>query len=157
MEKLTKKTLDVSRGFTYAYYTSPAKDGLQTFLLIHGFPDSPEEYSDVVRDYLVPNGYGVIAVDCLGYSGSSKPLDTEAYSLDLVSRDFSEILDQESVDRVICTGHDWVSYPAPFFTSSLYRRMPMGPKHVLTSCHRVASSRNASTTSTRSGSSASCC
>jgi pimeloyl-ACP methyl ester carboxylesterase len=109
MDKLEKKTLDVSRGFTYAYYFSPAKDDRQTLLLIHGFPDSPEEYSDVVRDYLLPNGYGVIAIDCLGYSGSSKPLDKEAYNLQLVSQDIKEILDKESVDKVVSTGHDWVS------------------------------------------------
>ncbi len=109
MDKLEKKALDVSRGFTYAYYFSPAKDGLQTLLLIHGFPDSPEEYSDVVRDYLLPHGYGVIAIDCLGYSGSSKPSDPEAYNLQFISQDIKEILDNEGVDKVVSTGHDWVS------------------------------------------------
>lgn len=82
MDKLEKKTLDVSRGFTYTYYNSPAKDSKPTLLLIHGFPDAPETYEEVIRDYLVPNGYGVIAIDCLGYNGTSKVSPFEAHHVE---------------------------------------------------------------------------
>lgn len=109
MENVVKKTLEVSRGFTYTYYTSPAKGSLPTLLLVHGFPDSTQEWADVARDYLIPNGYGVIAIDCLGYSGTSKPLETEAYNFQLLSQDIKEIVDKEGLEKVVSVGHDWVS------------------------------------------------
>ena len=112
MEKLEKKTLDVSRGFTYTYYTSPAKDKKPTLLLIHGFPDAPDTFEEAIRDYILPNGYGVIAVDCLGYNGTSKPTDKESYSFQGMSKDLEEIVDKEGLDKVIPVGHDWVSHPA---------------------------------------------
>jgi len=111
MDKLHKKTLDVSRGFTYAYYTSLAKDGLQTVLLVHGFPSTVAEWSGVISDYLLPNGYGVLVLDCLGYAGSSKPTDMKAYNLQYLVQDIKEILDKESLDKVVSLGHDWVSSP----------------------------------------------
>ncbi len=77
--------------------------------MCHGFPDSTEEWVDVTRDYLVPNGYGVIAIDCLGDNGTSKPLETEAYSLKLMSEDIKEIVDKQGINKVVSVGHDWVS------------------------------------------------
>lgn len=108
MDQLEKKTLDVSRGFTYTYYASPAKDDQPTLLMVHGFPDAPDTWDEVVRDYLLPNGYGVIAVDCLGFNGTSKPTDKESYSWQKIADDFKEILDKEGIDKVIPLGHDWV-------------------------------------------------
>ncbi|KAK4934773.1 hypothetical protein LTR10_024050 [Elasticomyces elasticus] len=115
MDQLQQKRLNVSRGLTYTYYTRQARPSHQTLLLVHGFPDSPDEFSDVVRDYLLPNGYGVIAIDCLGYGGTSKPLDHEAYSFQLMAQDIKEILDEEGVDQVVSTGHDWGSPVAQRF------------------------------------------
>ncbi|KIX93611.1 uncharacterized protein Z520_10789 [Fonsecaea multimorphosa CBS 102226] len=109
MDRLEKKTLKVTRGFTYTYYTSPAKDGRPTLLLVHGFPDAPDTYEEAIQDYLVPNGYGVIAVDCLGYNGTSKPTDKESYNMQLMSQDLKEIIDKEGLDKVIPLGHDWGS------------------------------------------------
>ncbi|KAH0831653.1 hypothetical protein AYO21_01852 [Fonsecaea monophora] len=111
MDLLEKKTLKVTRGFTYTYYTSPAKDGRPTLLLIHGFPDAPDTYEEAIRDYLLPNGYGVIAVDCLGYNGTSKPTDVESYNMQLMTQDLKEIVDKEGLDKVISVGHDWASIP----------------------------------------------
>ncbi|OCT50997.1 putative epoxide hydrolase [Cladophialophora carrionii] len=107
MDKLEKKTLDVSRGFTYTYYTSPAKDKKPTLLLIHGFPDAPDTFEEAIRDYLLPNGYGIIAIDCLGYNGTSKPTDTESYNFQLMAQDIKEIVDKEGLDKVVPVGHDW--------------------------------------------------
>jgi soluble epoxide hydrolase / lipid-phosphate phosphatase len=50
MDQLEKKTLKVSRGFTYTYYTSPAQDYKPTLFMVHGFPDAPDTYEDVIRD-----------------------------------------------------------------------------------------------------------
>lgn len=63
----------------------------------------------MARDYLVSSGYGVVAIDCLGYNGTSKPLDKESYSLQLISQDIKEIVDKQGLDKVVSLGHDWVS------------------------------------------------
>jgi pimeloyl-ACP methyl ester carboxylesterase len=40
LSKLTQKKLDVSRGFTYTYYTFPAQGSKPTLILFHGWPDT---------------------------------------------------------------------------------------------------------------------
>lgn len=107
MNHLAKKTIEVSRGYTYTYYTSPAKDGKLTVLLVHGWPDSAEQWGEVIEDYLVPEGYGVVAIDCLGYAGTSKPTDYNVYNFKDMSKDVIDILDAEKIDKVISLGHDW--------------------------------------------------
>lgn len=109
MDTLHKKTLNVSRGLTYTYYTSPAKAQKPTLLLLHGFPDSAAEWEDLITTHLVPAGYGVIAPDCLGYAGTSKPTDPALYKFSLVTADIIEILDAEEVAKVVSLGHDWGS------------------------------------------------
>jgi soluble epoxide hydrolase/lipid-phosphate phosphatase len=110
LDQVEQKTFDVSRGFKYTYYTSPAKKGPPTLLLIHGFPDSTEHWREVAQEYLIPNGYGIVAIDCLGYNGTSKPLEKEAYNMKLMAQDIKEILSKECLDKVISVGHDWVKW-----------------------------------------------
>jgi pimeloyl-ACP methyl ester carboxylesterase len=109
MDDLDKKTFRVSRGLDYRYYRHPAKGELPTVLLLHGFPDTAVLWSDIVSQHLIPCGYGIIALDCLGYGETSKPLDTEAYSFLSMTNDVIEILDAESLATVISLGHDWGS------------------------------------------------
>ncbi|KAH7193997.1 Alpha/Beta hydrolase protein [Fusarium flagelliforme] len=109
LSSLTKKTLEVSRGFTYTYYVSPNKPEKPTIILFHGCPDSAQLWSGLINNYLVPNGYGVVALDCLGYAGTSKPTDLEAYAWQHMTADAIEILDAEKVGKVISLGHDWGS------------------------------------------------
>ncbi|KAH8665435.1 Alpha/Beta hydrolase protein [Ilyonectria robusta] len=106
LSKLTKKTLQVSRGFTYTYYTSPARDSKQTVILFHGWPDSASLWAGLINDYLVPNGYGVVALDCLGYGGTSKPTEPGSYAWHHLAADAVEILDSEKLNSVISLGHD---------------------------------------------------
>lgn len=112
MDHLTKKTLTTKRGFTYTYYVSPAKENKATLLLQHGFPDSATEWEDLIISHLQPAGYGVVAVDQLGYAGTSKPTDPTAYRLSEIIDDFIDILDAEDLDKVISLGHDWGSRSA---------------------------------------------
>ena len=107
--KITKKTLEVSRGFTYTYYTSPAKASKPTVMLFHGWPDSARLWAGFINNYLIPNGFGVVAPDCLGYGGTSKPTDPKHYLFNLMAADAIEILDEEKLDAVISLGHDWGS------------------------------------------------
>lgn len=108
LSKLNKKTIGVSRGLTYTYYTHPARDDKPTVLLFHGWPDTARLWAGLINNYLAPNGYGVIAPDCLGYGDTSKPTDPAAYSWSLMTRDAIEIIDAEGItDGVISVGHDW--------------------------------------------------
>lgn len=109
LSRLQKKTLDVSRGLSYIYYVSPARDSKPTIALFHGWPDTAKLWANLANGYLLPNGYGVIALDCLGYGGTSKPTDIESYSWDLMTADIVEIVDAEEVPRVVSLGHDWGS------------------------------------------------
>lgn len=107
LSKITKKTFKVSRGFSYTYYTHPAQDAKPTILLFHGFPDSAHLWAGLINEHLVPKGYGVIAVDCLGSGSTSKPTNYAAYAWNLMARDMVDILDAEEHNEVISAGHDW--------------------------------------------------
>ncbi|KAG9700388.1 alpha/beta-hydrolase, partial [Aureobasidium melanogenum] len=108
MDTLTSKTLDVSRSLTYTYYHHPpAQPENPTVLCIHGFPDEAAEWADLATNHLIPAGYGVIAVDCLGYAGTSKPLDPAMYAFEHMTKDLTEILDNEKLQKVVSLGHDW--------------------------------------------------
>jgi soluble epoxide hydrolase/lipid-phosphate phosphatase len=108
MDSLTKKTFEVSRQLTYTYYHHPpAQPENPTVLCIHGFPDEAAEWADLATTHLIPSGYGVIAVDCLGYAGTSKPLDPSVYAFEHMTADLTEILDNEKLQKVVSLGHDW--------------------------------------------------
>jgi soluble epoxide hydrolase / lipid-phosphate phosphatase len=107
--KISKKTLEVSRGFTYTYYTSPAQGSKPTIMLFHGWPDTARIWAGFINNYLVPNGFGVVALDCLGYGGTSKPTDPQDYVWHLMTADVVEILNAENLDSVVSMGHDWGS------------------------------------------------
>jgi soluble epoxide hydrolase / lipid-phosphate phosphatase len=107
MDTLTKKTLASSRGFTYTYYLSPARPGKPTVMLLHGWPDSSAMWENLATKHLVPESYGVIIPDCLGYGGSDKPTDPQIYNPEGLTNDFREILNAENIEKVIIGGHDW--------------------------------------------------
>lgn len=109
MGGLPRKTITTKRGFTYAYYASPAAAEKPTVFLHHGFPDSADEWEDLITHHLEPAGYGVIAPDLLGYGGTSKPTDPAAYKYRGMTADVVEIMDAEKVDKIVALGHDWGS------------------------------------------------
>ncbi|KEY75132.1 hypothetical protein S7711_01584 [Stachybotrys chartarum IBT 7711] len=107
--QLKQKALQVSRGLKYTYYVHPAQPSKPTLALFHGWPDTARLYAGLINNHLVPHGYGVVAVDCLGYGGTSKPTDTKLYACKDMVVDIAEILDAEDLPRVISVGHDWGS------------------------------------------------
>lgn len=109
LEQLEKKTIKTSRGYTYTFYNKPARDNQPTLLMIHGFPDSADSWEEVINNYLAPNGYGIIAVVCLGYWGSSRPTEMEAYNWRRMTQDLREIVEKEGLKNVVVLGHDWVN------------------------------------------------
>lgn len=109
MDRLTKRTLKTSRGFTYIYYVSAASEGKPTIMLLHGWPDSARLWDDLATKHLVPAGYGVVIPDCLGHDLSDKPTDPQDFNPIGLTNDYAEILDAEGVDKVVISGHDWGS------------------------------------------------
>ncbi|KAH7255056.1 Alpha/Beta hydrolase protein [Fusarium solani] len=92
LSKLTQKKLDVSRGFTYTYYTFPAQGSKPTLILFHGWPDTARLWA----------GSSIISL-------TSKPTDVASYAYQHMTADITEILDAEKLFTVISVGHDWGS------------------------------------------------
>jgi soluble epoxide hydrolase / lipid-phosphate phosphatase len=107
MEAALYKDFAVSRGLKYHYYHLPPTDNCRPYLLfLHGFPSSSRDWRSQVA-YFKELGYGIIVPDMLGYGGTSKPLDPKELVPSKVTKDLTEILDAEKVDKVIAIGHDW--------------------------------------------------
>jgi len=111
MENFTKKIIESnSRGMTYTYYTSHPETinpSLPTLLFVHGFPDEAHMWSQIASHL---SSYRLIIPDMLGYAGTSKPSsDPSLYRYKLLTQDLVDILDAESVSRVVSIGHDWGS------------------------------------------------
>ncbi|KAH7383400.1 Alpha/Beta hydrolase protein [Cadophora sp. MPI-SDFR-AT-0126] len=111
MDNLEKKTRNTERWLTYTYYISPKTPSTErkpALLLVHGFPDSAHLWQDIIP-HLAPLGNRIIALDLLGYAGSSKPADIHQYDLAKVQQDIVEILTHEGITKIIAIGHDWGS------------------------------------------------
>ncbi|THU80606.1 alpha/beta-hydrolase [Dendrothele bispora CBS 962.96] len=100
------KDLNVTRGFTYHYYASPADAGKPTLVFLHGFPSSFYDWRHQVS-FFQDKGYGLVVPDMLGYGGTAKPLDPEAYAPSLITKDIIDILDAEGLQQSVLIGHDW--------------------------------------------------
>ncbi|KAF8586073.1 alpha/beta-hydrolase [Ramaria rubella] len=90
----------------YHYYCHPAKAANPTLLFLHGFPSFSEHWVNQVV-YFTNKGHGVIALDMLGYAGTSKVLDYKLYSGSTLAAHCVAILDAEGLDKVIVVSHDW--------------------------------------------------
>ncbi|KAF9480679.1 epoxide hydrolase [Pholiota conissans] len=93
-----------------------------TLLLIHGFPDLWHCLVSLPRygwryqiGPWVRRGCRVIALDMLGYGGTSKPLDPENYSTKKLCADLVALLDLLDIKRVVLIGHDWGSFTVARF------------------------------------------
>ncbi|OHW91182.1 epoxide hydrolase [Colletotrichum incanum] len=107
--QLKQKTLKVPRGYTYTYYTSLASHGKPTLILFHGWPDSAKLWTNVLHNYLLPSGYGIIAIDILGFGNTSKPTEHTEYAFHLLAADAAAIIGAEHIPSVVSVGHDWGS------------------------------------------------
>ncbi|KAF9022510.1 alpha/beta-hydrolase [Hymenopellis radicata] len=101
------KDFNVSRGINYHYYFSSPQDAAKPYLLfLHGYPSSSYDWRYQI-EFFSNQGYGLIVPDMLGYGGTARPIETEAYKSSLITKDLVDILDHEGVESVVAIGHDW--------------------------------------------------
>jgi pimeloyl-ACP methyl ester carboxylesterase len=108
MDSLSSK-FTTSRNLTYNYIHIPPSQNGNYLLFLHGFPSSSHDWRLQIS-YFSMKSYGIVAPDCLGYGGTSKPLDTQAYKGKAMSDDIAEILKHEEIEKVIGIGHDWYAF-----------------------------------------------
>jgi len=101
-------------GTTYRYLSIKPSGTKPVLLLLHGFPSGPMSFRPLIP-LLVEQGYGVIAPDLLGYGGTDKPTDVQAYSRPAMADALAAMLDKEMVESVVVLGHDHGSPVASSF------------------------------------------
>jgi soluble epoxide hydrolase/lipid-phosphate phosphatase len=114
MDPSSYHTVKTNRAYTYSYYISPVKKERGTIVLLHGFPEYADMWADQIKVF-ENLGYTCIAPDLLGYGGTSKPTDTEAYNSEGQSQDIADIMETVGVQNAIFIGHDWGCYLAGRF------------------------------------------
>ena len=96
----------LSSGHKYRYVNyRPCNSSKPTILFLHGFPSSSYDWRRQY-DYFASRGYGILASDLLGYGGSDKPSNVEAYTLKNQANDIAELLDCAGIGDVMSVAHD---------------------------------------------------
>ncbi|EWC44492.1 hypothetical protein DRE_06760 [Drechslerella stenobrocha 248] len=119
-------------GLTLHYVIGEPPSGAPrgTVLCIHGFPDLWYTWRHQIPTLLDLN-LRVIAVDCLGYGGSSAPKEpVSLYSLKPNADVFAALLAHLGIPRVILLAHDWGSMIAFRF----YNYHPSKVSHIISLC-----------------------
>jgi pimeloyl-ACP methyl ester carboxylesterase len=108
MDAALYKGFTTSRSLTYHCYVAPAQLGgsKPTLLFLHGFPSTSHDWRHQIP-FFERKGYGLIVPDMLGYGGTAKPANAEAYRPSLIVKDIVDILDAEKIQKAIVVAHDW--------------------------------------------------
>jgi hypothetical protein len=106
MDASLYKTHTTSRGLVYRYWYAAASAGKRTLFFLHGFPSTSHDWRHQAN-FFRAHGYGVLVPDMLGYGGTAKPLETDAYKPSLICRDLVDLLDAEGIPRAVFVSHDW--------------------------------------------------
>jgi pimeloyl-ACP methyl ester carboxylesterase len=81
-------------------------EGGRPVLLLHGFPESAEQWEDQLTA-LAAAGYRAVAVDQRGYSPGVRPTEVEAYAPEELIGDVLAVADALRWARFDLVGHDW--------------------------------------------------
>jgi soluble epoxide hydrolase / lipid-phosphate phosphatase len=93
-------------GTRYAYNFIPAQGLNRTFLFLHGYPSTSQDWKHQIAT-LSAEGFGILAPDMLGFGASDLPVDDTSYRAKRLSDHIVELLDHTGLDTVIGVGHDW--------------------------------------------------
>lgn len=87
-------------------YEPPAVSDPVPVLALHGFPQSPACWDEVVEG-LGAAGRRVLVPFLRGYADGARPGDDEAYALDRVVADVLAVADAAGAEQIDLLGHDW--------------------------------------------------
>ncbi len=100
------KTMRLPNDTTYCYIQGKPTASKPYFLFLHSFPPSSFSWRHEISHFS-KLGFGIIFPDLLGYGGTDRPRNVEAYWLKRMSEDVVRILDAEETGKVHEVGHDW--------------------------------------------------
>ncbi|MGJ0396446.1 MAG: alpha/beta fold hydrolase [Methylocystis sp.] len=98
-----------ANGIEFELFEAGAGDRLA--LLLHGFPQHAVMWRHLARP-LAAAGYRVWAVNQRGYGATTRPLETDAYSLEALTGDVAGLIDAARPASVTLVGHDWGGFVA---------------------------------------------
>lgn len=94
-----------ANGFIFDALIDGPADG-DLVVLLHGFPESMHEWTDVVP-VLAAAGFRVVAPNQRGYSAGARPAGVDAYHVTHLAADVLAIADALGVSTFHLVGHDW--------------------------------------------------
>ena len=101
---LLHKSLNVN-GYDFDAISMGPESG-ECVLLLHGFPQFADAWTDVVRS-MSEAGFRAVAVDQRGYSPGARPRSVEDYTVAHLTSDVLGFADVMGVRRFHLVGHDW--------------------------------------------------
>lgn len=93
-----------TRGLKFEVATAGQGDRLA--LLLHGFPECAHSWRNQIPE-LVKLGYRVWAPNLRGYGNTDRPRGVNAYSVEMLEGDVSDLIDASGARSVLLVGHDW--------------------------------------------------
>ncbi|HUZ30470.1 MAG TPA: alpha/beta hydrolase [Solirubrobacteraceae bacterium] len=91
---------------TELHTVEAGRQGDPVLILLHGFPELGYSWRRQIGP-LADAGYRVIVPDLRGFGSSDVPPDVAAYSIDVLSRDVTSLLDAAGAEHGVLIGHDW--------------------------------------------------
>lgn len=101
-----RNTFTAHSGNTYSFISIKPTSRTTTLLFLHGFPSTLNDWLHQIRHFS-SQGYGVVALDVLGYGETSKPDHVAQYRLKPMSDEVIELLDHLELKTVVGVGHDF--------------------------------------------------
>ncbi|KAF6240610.1 hypothetical protein HO173_001281 [Letharia columbiana] len=96
-------------GRTYSHVHIVPTGNKPYILFLHGFPGTSYLWRHQIAHFSA-RGYGIVVPDLLGYRGSDKPAELEAYRLKKMAEDVISLLETLGVGSCFAVAHDWGSF-----------------------------------------------
>ena len=102
----THSSTTLPSGKTYSHIHIMPTGNKPYILFLHGFPTTSYLWRHQIAHFSA-RGYGILGPDLLGYRGSDKPAELEAYRLKKMAEDVISLLETLGVGRCFAVAHDW--------------------------------------------------
>ncbi len=111
-----------ARGMTYRARVAGLSNNGPGLILLHGFPETSWMWKPLLSA-ASDAGFRVIAFDQRGYSPEARPLDVDAYTLDVIVEDVIAVAKVVGFEDFHLVGHDWGSIVGWTLTSQYPERV----------------------------------